>query len=472
MGGGSAHVTPTRVSHPLDAIRSRLGPAGVAVDHAVGCLINRRLPELDARLCGPVTIDFFAEPADLDDPGAVPATSSTTGTFRLMWVSDPLARAEPNMRFGARLRTTITPDVTGEWRFGVESVPSVRLLIDGQVLVDNADVPGGGSFFGVGRGEHAASIALDAGRAYDLTVEVRHHPMGMSMSGVNVGAAAPILGDPLADAVALAAAADVSIVVVGTNDDWESEGWDRTELELPGDQDELVRRVAEVSAVTIVVVNAGSPVAMPWLHDVDAVVMVWFPGQGMGDALVDVLLGEVEPQGRLPVTFPERLEDTPAFEHHPGRNGTAQYLEGRLMGYRWYDTVGRAPLFPFGYGLGYADVSITGASAPDPYTVEAVLDGDPQRDGVQVVQVYAHRRDRTGLPPDEPDQRLVGFVKVAVPRSARDVTARISLDEDAYRTWDPDGGGWVQWSGPVELRVGRSSRDVAARVVVEPSARS
>ena len=167
----------------------------------------------------------------------------------------------------------------------------------------------------------------------------------------------------MADAVDTAAAADVAIVIVGTNDDWESEGWDRAELGLPGRQDELIDRVVEVCPRTVVVVNAGSPVAMPWAEAVPTVLMAWFPGQEMGDSLVDVLFGDVEPQGRLPVTFPRRLEDTPAFEHHPGRNGVAAYRERRLVGYRWYDTVGREPLFAFGHGLGYADVTIT-ASAP------------------------------------------------------------------------------------------------------------
>ena len=159
---------------------------------------------------------------------------------------------------------------------------------------------------------------------------------------------APVEGDLIEQAVDAAASADLSIVIVGTNDDWESEGWDRVDIELPGRQDELVQRVADVSPATVVVVNAGSPVGMPWLNEVDAVLMSWFPGQEMGRSLVDVLSGAEEPQGRLPVTFPARMQDTPAGEHHPGRNGVAQYREGRLMGYRWYDSVGREPLFPFG----------------------------------------------------------------------------------------------------------------------------
>ena len=175
---------------------------------------------------------------------------------------------------------------------------------------------------------------------------------------------------------------------MGTNDDWESEGWDRDDISLPGEQDTLIRRVAEVSRASVVVVNAGSPVSMPWVHGVNAVVMAWFPGQEMGNSLVDVLTGAVEPQGRLPVTFPMRIEDTPAGEHHPGRNGVANYREGRLMGYRWYDTVGREPLFPFGFGLGYGCAEIIDVVAPSANEVRLTVRNAGQRDSVEVVQVY------------------------------------------------------------------------------------
>jgi beta-glucosidase len=462
MGGGSAHVTPTAVIHPLTAITERLEAHGVEVSHAVGCIINRRLPALDLRRCGPVTIDYFADPADLDRPDAEPARSTTTGTAHMMWVADPLDRPGTAFEFGARLRTTFTPDATGEWRLGVEAVAPARLLVDGDVVLDNTDVPVGGSFFGTGRAELTAAVALEAGRSYQLDVEVRHHHTGMGMGGMNIGSQAPLDGDPMADAVDVAAAADVAIVIVGTNDDWESEGWDRSVLELPGQQDDLIRNVALVNARTIVVVNAGSPVAMPWLDDVAAVLVTWFPGQEMGAALVDVLFGDVEPQGRLPVTFPHRLEDTPAFEHHPGRNGAAPYLERRLMGYRWYDTVGREPLFAFGHGLGYADVSIEAARITDPFTVDVELANASDRDGVAVVQVYVHRALHDGAG-DEPAQRLVGFAKVDV-ASNGSATATIALDPRAYMTWDVDSHAWVDITGEFELRVGTSSRRIAARL--------
>jgi len=457
MGGGSAHVTPTRVSHPLDALVNRLQPLGIDVQHSAGCNINKKLPELDIRNLRDVRMDYFNDVDQLDNPSAVPDMAGTTGVFRLLWTGDPLGRREPNISFGARMSTIFTPHVSGEWSFSLESVAAARIIIDGVIVLDNADVPSGGSFFGMGKPETIIKIALEAERDYSFVVEVRHRPIGSALSGLTIGAMGPIDHDQLSEAIDLAAKCDVSVVVVGTNDDWESEGWDRDDIDLPGKQDILIHEVAKVSKRTIVVINAGSPVAMPWLNDVDAVVCTWFAGQEMGDALVDLLMGDVEPSGRLPVTMPRRMEDTPAAEHHPGRNGAAKYLEGRLIGYRWYDTIGREPQFPFGFGLGYADVKVSDAAANGTYMVNTTLTNNSQRDGVQVVQVYAHLVNRDGLANDEPFQRLVGWTRVVVPAGAS-VNAVVKLDRDAYRTWDIEASKWTQWSGDVELRVGTSSR--------------
>ncbi|MEQ1699203.1 MAG: glycoside hydrolase family 3 C-terminal domain-containing protein [Ilumatobacteraceae bacterium] len=467
MGGGSAHVTPTSVSHPLDALQQRLAPLGIEVVHEPGCLIHRALPAFDLRRCSTVEIDYFETAAEMDDPAATPVLTGGSGTLHLMWVSDPLGRNHADPDFGARIRTTFTPDASGVWQFGVASIMPARLLIDGEVVLDNTDVEKGGSFFGMGRGEKVIEVALEAGREYAFVAELRHGSYGATMSGILLGSAAPVRPGMFEAAVDLAASADLTIVVVGTNDEWESEGWDRDTLSLPGRQDELVAAVAAASPATVVVVNSGSPITMPWLHDVHAVLMSWFPGQEMGEAIADVLLGEVEPQGRLPVSFPARLEDTPAFEHDPGRNGVANYLEGRLLGYRWYDTVGREPLFPFGFGLGYTPAVITSAVAPDAHTVEVQLHNPGGRDAVEVVQVYAHRVGYERAPGDEPEQWLVGFVKVPVPAGG-DVAATVTIDANAYRRWDVDAHAWAFLTEPFELRVGHSSRDIAVRLTVHP----
>ena len=470
-GGGSAHVRPTHLAHPLDALSTRLGRHGIEVKHAVGCLTHKRLPALDRRLCSAFTLDLFRDIGATDNPDAQPDASSAPTSSRLMWMTDPIepGREGAPPGFSARFRTTFTPDVTGAWELGVSSVADAALFIDGAPVVDNHGAPAGGSFFGIGKSEQVATADLHAGRSYALEVRLRRPGSENALSGLHVGALPPTLVDSVHEAIDVAAAADLAIVVVGTNDDWESEGYDRDTIALPGRQDELIAAVAAACPKTVVVVNAGSPVSMPWLDTVDAVVFTWFPGQEMGDALVDVLIGDVEPQGRLPVSFPVALEDTPAFEHHPGRNGVANYLEARLIGYRWYDTVGRQPLFPFGFGLGYADVAITAArafgDATQPTSVEADLVNESDRDGVQVVQVYAARADAVEQRGDEPAQQLIGFAKVAVPAHGT-ATVTVQLDPRAMHRWSVSDHDWVRATGPFELRVGTSSRDIDVSIPV------
>ena len=470
-GGGSAHVRATHISNPLDSLSTRLGRHGIEVTHAVGCLTHKRLPPLTSALCSAFTLDLFRDLNGVDNPDAQPDASSTPTSSRMMWMTDPiepvLEGAPPG--FSARFRTTFTPDVTGAWELGVSSVADAALFIDGAAVVDNHNASAGGSFFGIGKGEQVATADLHAGQSYQLEVRLRRPGSQNALSGLHIGALRPTLVDPVHEAIDIAATADLAIVIVGTNDDWESEGYDRDTMALPGRQDELIAAVAAACPVTVVVVNAGSPVSMPWLDSVDAVVFTWFPGQEMGDALVDVLVGDIEAQGRLPVSFPAALEDTPAFEHHPGRNGVANYLEARLIGYRWYDTVGRRPLFPFGFGLGYADATISAARASgdpaQPTSIDVDLSNVSDRDGMQVVQVYAAHTGAVERRGDEPTQQLIGFAKVAVPAHGT-ATVTVQLDPRAMHTWSVADHDWVRAAGPFELRVGTSSSDTAISIPV------
>ena len=184
------------------------------------------------------------------------------------------------------------------------------------------------------------------------------------MRGVRIGCRLPEVADRLDRAAAIASAADAAIVVVGNSPEWESEGRDRESMDLPGDQDELIRRVAAANPNTVVVVNTGAPVTMDWVDDVRAVVQAWFGGQEMANALVDIVTGDAEPGGRLPVTIPLRLEHSPAFGSFPGENGDHRYGEGVLVGYRWYDTRHLPVRFPFGHGLSYTTFSIGAPTAP------------------------------------------------------------------------------------------------------------
>ena len=467
MGGGSAFVTATHQVHPWEAISTRLGAQGSSVSFAQGCLTHRRMPALDASRLTPIEVELFDGVTTIDMPGALATKNRTITSGRVTWFDNP-AKGVNVRNFSARAKATFTPDVSGEWTFGITVGGEARLLIDGQVILDNASIGYGGSFFGLGKDEVTAPFACEAGRSYVVELQIRRES-NHAMSGFYLGALPPQTIDLMAQAVDLAAESDVAIVIVGTNDEWETEGYDRDDMNLPGRQNELIAAVASVNPRTIVVVNAGSPVPMPWINEVGAALAIWFPGQELGDSLVDVLTGLVDPGGRLPVTFPKRIEDTPATEHYPGRNGAMQYREGRLIGYRWYDTVGREPLFPFGHGMSYAHITIPSAAvSPSAGTqvVAATVANTSDRPGVEVVQVYAAGvlvplADReTPKPSDQPIQKLVGFAKVTVGAQSS-TQVEIALDERWNQTWDVATHGWIVCPEAMELRVGASSRSIS-----------
>jgi beta-glucosidase len=247
----------------------------------------------------------------------------------------------------------------------------------------------------------------------------------------------------------------------------EHEGGDRAGLGLAGDQDRLVAAVAAANPDTVVVLNAGGPVATPWVDDVAALLTVWFPGEAGAAALADVLVGVADPGGRLPVTFPARLEDLPvAGGFYPGVDGKVVYGEGPLVGYRHYEAHGLAPAFPFGHGLSYTSfelgepvASVLGTDVR--ITVDVANVGDWS--GVEVVQLYLAGPSPV---PDGADHRLVAFAKVHLPSGASSPVA-LDLDEQAFRRWDPAAGGWAVKGGTYELRVGRSSRHIEHRCSVD-----
>ncbi|MEO5722934.1 MAG: glycoside hydrolase family 3 C-terminal domain-containing protein [Ilumatobacteraceae bacterium] len=442
QGGGSAKVRPNRPIGVLSAIRGR----GLDVTYEQGCSIDKRL----AALTGEFVVHYESgDGATADVP---------TDRLSLMWMDAPAAKID-KAHFGARISGSFVPAVTGDWQFGVTSVGAAVLRINGEVVVDLSSPQTGGAFFGMGSPEIRGTVALEQGvpAIVDVDYAVIEYPM---LRGLLIGAAPPAGDDPVGDAVRAAAAASVAVLVVGTNDDWETEGEDRDTLSLPGRQDELIARVAQVNPNTVVVINAGSPVAMPWLDSVAAVMQVWFPGEEFGEALADVLLGIAEPGGRLPLTIPRRLEDTPAYAHHPGRNGLAVYGEGLNIGYRWYDAEEIEPLFVFGHGLGYTTFefgpSAVAGTILTGVDVTVSITNSGSRVGSEVVQCYV---EPPAGGPVRPLRTLGAFVKVVVSAGAS-ATVTLHLDERAFSVWDVAAHGWVVPTGEYRVVVGNSSREL------------
>jgi beta-glucosidase len=256
-------------------------------------------------------------------------------------------------------------------------------------------------------------------------------------------------------AALLAAAADVAVVIVN---DAEKEGADRTNLSLPGNQDQLVHAVAAANPHTVVVVDSGAPVLMPWLDQVPSVVEAWYPGEEDGNALAAVLFGDVNPSGKLPVTFPRTEDQTPVStpDRWPGVNGTVDYSEGLEVGYRWYQAEGSAPLFPFGYGLSYTSfrfAHLTVTPHHDTVTVRADVTNTGRRAGADVAQLYLTSPPAAGEP-----LQLKGFQRMQLqPGQTRRVTFR--LDRRAFSIWDTGRQAWTSVPGRYGLSIGDSSAD-------------
>lgn len=449
QGGGSARVRAEKRRGPLGALRSR----GYDVTFETGGWIAKYLPVL----VGEFAVEYF------DEAGH----STTASANRLTWYWDqPPAGPDGEAvfdgpAFGATVTGTLQPDVSGPWEIGLYSVGPSAVRIDGDVVVSVEAGHTGGAFFGMGSSEVRATVELEAGRDYRVQVD---YPVaaGQRVRGLVVGARSVPAGDPIERAVVAARDADVAVVIVGTDDFWETEGEDRTTIALPGRQDELVAAVAAANSNTVVVVNAGSPVAMPWLDAVPAVLHVWFPGQELGDALADVLTAEADPGGRLPITFPRSLDETPTAPFHPGRDGKAVYGEGSLVGYRWYDRNDVEPLFPFGHGLSYTTFTIDPAAVTgspiDGATVSVDVTNVGTWSGTEIVQVYVEAP--SAADPSRPPRTLAGFAKVDLGPGETERVA-IELPSRAFSRWI-DGAGWVIEPGDYRVVVGRSSRDHAS----------
>jgi beta-glucosidase len=372
-------------------------------------------------------------------------------------------------RVRATLELALEED--GAHELGLLSTGRSRLYLDGELLIENWDGwTRGSAFVGLASTEVRATRTLPAG-AHQLVVEYGPREFGEGVTGFQafrVGLRRPPSPGSVAEAAALAALADVAVVCVGTHGQWETEGEDRRGLALPGRQDELVAAVATANPRTVVVLQTGGPVAMPWLDRVPAVLQAWFPGQEAGHAIADVLLGEAEPGGRLPQTFPRGLEDDPTHPltpdvQYPGAGGRVEYREGLFTGYRHVDRARTRPLFPFGFGLSYAAFRLSGLalerSRIEPGgTVELSLtvENTGARAGSTVVQAYV--RDLAASV-ERPEKELRAFAKVHL-EAGRAERVKLSLGMRALAFFDERQQAWTAEAGDFELLVGQSSADL------------
>jgi beta-glucosidase len=454
--GGSAAVMGGPVVTPLAGITARAG-AGVAVTYAPGTLGVVPLPTVPADVLTPSAGTgpglFCTQYATSDWSG------SPLGAFVVPTVTDAALLAGV---LSARCSGTLTPGATGLHRFAVRYAGIVHLFVDGS-LVASGDSQGLDYLLPAGPILTAQGVAdLTAAVPVPITIE---WAIGSSFAGavLDVGWQPP---DPtlVPEATAAASAADVAVVFV---DDATSEGMDRASLALPGDQDQLIEAVAAANPRTIVVLHTAGPVLMPWLPQVAGVIAAWYPGERSGAAIAAVLFGDLEPSGRLPMTFPASQDQGPATQpaEYPGVAGVVQYDEDIDVGYRFYDRMGEQPLFPFGYGLSYTSFSVDQLRVKrrhdGTYRVAMRVRNTGERKGAAVVQIYVGFPASTGEPPNQ----LKGFAKVVL-RPGRRKRVKMTLDPSSFATWSATESAWVVEPGEYRIRAGTSSRDLPEEVSV------
>ena len=456
QGGGSATVPGAPVSVPADAIAHALAGYQVPVTVHEGCPNWEVVPE--------PTLGSLTDP-ETGQPGGLLQVHATSGTLLssehreaagFTWWEPPGGDRAATIT----LRTRYRPDASGRHVFGAGGTGWLTLAVDGQEIVTGRSAPAADDpVRAMTRpGEVRAIYEVSAGIAIDVAVTLRAADWDLPPVALRLG----IVPEPdeealLAEAEAAAATAAAAIVIVGTPPGGEAEGTDRTTLALPGRQDELIRRVAVACDLVIVVVNAGMPVLAPWADQVAVVGYAWLPGQAFGEALADVLLGQTEPGGRLPVTIPRAEADCPVLHATQDQDGALRYDEGLLIGYRGYDRAGTEPHFPFGHGLGYTTWSYEWAGAiPSPdgsVTVRVTVRNTGSRSGREVVQAY---HEPPGDDPAEPPRTLAAFAAVTA-APGESVTARLTVPVRAFARWSDRDGGWVRPEGEHVIRVGRSS---------------
>ena len=468
QGGGSATVLPEHLVTPIDGIRDALPHADVT--YALGAIVQDGVAEIPLeRLTNPRTGDPGLLVTFRDAEGAELFAEDRRSTALVWFGGDAPIAASATVE----LHTIFTPDASGDIFLGFATAKHGRVFVDGALVLEGQpEIVGAdlGAAF-LAPPSLTGAVRVEAGVPIDVRAEFELTSAGSPLDGALsfTFGIAPDDSDAdalIAEAVEAARAADVAVVVVGTNSKVESEGYDRGNLDLPGRQDELVRAVAAVNPRTVVVVNSGSPVLLPWRDDVAAVLLGWFGGQEFGQAVADILLGAAEPGGRLTTSWPATLEDVPVLEVTP-RGGRLDYSEGIHVGYRAWLRAGRTPAYPFGFGLGYTtwsfdaievtdaaggDAEASGDAAGDA-TVRVTVTNTGDRAGKHVVQVYAEREDSTI---ERPVRWLVGFAVVRA-EAGQTVIAEVPVAARRLAHWD---GGWQLEPGEYTLRVGGSVDDL------------
>ncbi len=465
-GGGSAFVEPPYRVSPLAGIQARAGER-VQIAYEPGCDNAIEPPILPAEWLadGGFHAEYFSG-SRLDGPAQLVRTDRQLDFW--WWGTGP-AEGVSGKEFAVRWTGKLHVPASEFYTLKVGATGECRVYLDGELQIETHGTAG--EEFPRSLAMGAVRKQLEAGRAYDLRIEYRK-PVGQEigvMSARMMASPDPAADPRLSRAVELARRCDVAVVFVGMPEKYETEGDDRPDLELPGRQNELVAAVVAANPRTVVVLNVGAPVTLPWLDRVPAVLQMYYPGMEGGHAIARVLFGDVNPSGKLTVTYPRRLQDSPAYNNmtYPGAR-EVRYGEGIFIGYRHFDRAGVEPLFPFGHGLSYTTFEYGALQMPavckagEPVEVVVTIKNTGAVAGQEVVQLYV-RDVASSLP--RPPKELKGFHKVTLaPNESRTVT--FTLDARAFSFYDAHAARWVAEPGEFEIQIGSSSRDIRTKGAV------
>ncbi|HEY5731995.1 MAG TPA: glycoside hydrolase family 3 C-terminal domain-containing protein [Anaerolineales bacterium] len=461
-GGSSSGFYPHYIVSPFEGIKNRAGKK-IKVDATPGCFIYRKLPapapETLSTADGRVGLNLSL--FDGTEFAGAPLYQSVETIPSFDWFHNSIPNTNRE-NFSMRLEGFFTPRETGRHKLSLKGMGWCKLYLDNKLVVDHSS------------DEHLnkeiiTDIKLKGEKSYALKLEYWFHGESRHRS-VHIGHQPPITKDLMAEAVKLARKSDVVILVAGLNSEWESEGFDRVDMKLPGKQNELIEQVLNANKNTVVVLNVGSPVEMPWIDKTQTVLQLWYNSQEQGNALADVLFGDVNPSGKLPTTFPVRLVDNPGFINYPGENGKVRYGEGIFVGYRYYDKKDVKPLFPFGHGLSYTQFEYSNLRLsarkmkPDgrlKVKVDVINTGKVI--GKEIVQLYVHDLNSTFA---RPEKELKAFAKVEL-KSKQKKTVTFTLDREAFWYFDTAINAWSTEAGEFEIQIGASSRDIRLKEKME-----
>ena len=455
MGGGSAQLNPHYRVTPLDGMIERIGQDCIAF--AKGCANHRWEPVIDG--------EFHAEYFDNEDlRGSVVHSEIIDGSV-VFWHEEVAEGKVDSNAFSARVSGTFTAKEDGEHSFGLHAAAYAKLYVDGALVVDAWDTwCKGRTFFEEGCDERTGTVNLAAGQTVSVVMELRTKAAdNLYFTAFRFGVSRVLGAREIDAAVAVASRCDTAVVFVGRSGEWDTEGSDLENIELPRNQNALITAVCAANPNTIVVLQTGGPVEMPWVAQAPAIVQAWYPGQECGNAIADVLFGHADPAGRLPQTFPVRWSDNPSHsqdpEIYPGSAGTVRYGEGVFVGYRHYEKYGIKPLFPFGHGLSYtefalSDVTVHTNDEGIGISVNVTNVGD--RSGSTVVQLYISDQNSTL---DRPAQKLRAFKKVAL-QVGQKTSVNLVLSPRDFAYFDVSHDCWRVDGGTYTVHIGFSSSDI------------